>query len=212
MVTRREAKPDESGRGHRHGLREVAAHLWRSEVHEAAVDRLAPVPGEHVVDIGAGLGAASLAAARRVGSGGSGGSVTAVDPSRLARTAVRLRLLRRPERGVVAIRAGGGESLPLADDSVDAAVALNVAHLFGDVDQVAAELARVLRPEGRVLVVEEDLDDPRHTFHGDTPHHPGGPDLPDLAAALRRAGLTPSEIEADVRGGEPARLLEARRG
>ena len=53
----------------------ILPRMWRSEVSRAVVDEIAPRPGEEVVDLGAGMGPATVEAARR------GASVVAVDPS-----------------------------------------------------------------------------------------------------------------------------------
>ena len=44
-------------------------------------------------------------------------------------------------------------ALPLRSTSVDACLAVHVLHLVGDPGQVVAELARVLRPGGRLAIV-----------------------------------------------------------
>lgn len=57
-------------------------------------------------------------------------------------------------RSVVFDRAAGYDDatrLPLADASVDAAVAVHIVHLIADWRAALAELARVLRPGGRLL-------------------------------------------------------------
>ena len=185
----------------------VLRHLWASDVHRAAVGLLAPVPGEHVLDVGAGFGPVSVLAARRVGPGGR---VTALDPSRLMRIVIGARRLAGPASRKIRAVDGTAEAIPVPARSVDAAVGLNVVHLLSDVDAVAAELTRVLRPRGRVLFVEEDLDDPGHAFHGSTPHGPDGPTPDALADALAGAGLRLAGRGERTRvGSQPARILLA---
>lgn len=193
---------------HRSALRfaiAAVAHLWSSEVNEAAIALLKPTEGEHIVDLGAGLGPATFVTARQVGIDGS---VTAIDPSRAMRTALRARRRFLPGRQRIWIRPGVAESMPLPDASIDAAVALNIAHLLTDLDRAASELARIIKPTGRVLFVEEDLDHPDHTFHQSTPHSPGGPELPDLVAALSTAGFI-TQFDHRELGGEPVHTLAA---
>ncbi|HKQ42793.1 MAG TPA: methyltransferase domain-containing protein, partial [Pseudonocardia sp.] len=82
---------------------------------------LAPRPGEHIVDIGAGPGflAAEMAA--------EGARVVAVEPSASMRELARA-------RGVdFAIEDGSAEALPLPDGAVDAAVATQVLEYVPDV-------------------------------------------------------------------------------
>ena len=113
-------------------------------VAELVVDRLAPQPGEVVLDVGCGTGNAALLIAAL------GARVTGVDPAgrllEVARTSAA-------EAGVVAefVR-GDAAHLPVPTGSVDA-----IASVFGvifapDVPAAAAEIARVLRPNGRLVL------------------------------------------------------------
>ncbi len=83
---------------------------------------------------------------------------------------------------------------------------MNVVHLLSDVDAVSTELTRVLRPGGRILFIEEDLDDPGHRFHHAEPHAPDGPTIDDLARALERVGLAATIARRHL-GGQPVTTL-----
>ena len=74
---------------------------------------------------------------------------------------MRARLVRRaPEHAVV--HAVGGEHLPLADASVDTVLVTLTLCSVDDPARVAAEIRRVLRPGGQVLVMEHvRSEDPR---------------------------------------------------
>ena len=113
------------------------------------LDLLALRPGETVVDIGAGPGflAAEMAAAV-----GDSGRVYAVDPSESMRTLARGRV------GVIDVRDGAADALPLPDASVDAAVTTQVLEYVADLPGALAEMRRVLRPGGRVLILDTDWD------------------------------------------------------
>lgn len=187
----------------RGGLIAVASHLWSSPVHAATAELLDPRPGEAVVDLGAGFGATTLHLARRLSPAGR---VVAIDPSRLMRLAIRARQAIHPARDLIDVRSGTAEQLPLPDRSVDAAVAMNVIHLLRNVDAAAAELTRVLRPGGRYLFVEEDLDDPAHRFHDAEPHAPNGPSANELTRALERAGST-AKTDRRRLGTQPVTIL-----
>ena len=191
--------------GERTGLIAVARHLWSSPVHAAAAELVAPRAGESVVDLGAGFGPTTLHLARRLGAGGR---VIAIDPSRLMRAAVRARRAVHSDRDLIEVQPGAAERLALPDRSVDAVVAMNVVHLLADVEQASTELTRVLRSSGRVLFIEEDIDDPTHRFHNAEPHAPGGPTVNDLAQAFDRAGMAPT-IERRHVGGQPATIVTA---
>jgi arsenite methyltransferase len=148
---------------------------------------LAPRPGERIVDIGAGPGflAAELAA--------EGARVVAVDPSASMRELARA-------RGDFAIEDGSAEALPLPDGSVDAAVATQVLEYVPDVSGALAEIRRVLRPGGRVLLLDTDWDsvvwhsgdaDRTRAVLAAWEEHLADPYLPrTLGGALRQAGFT----------------------
>lgn len=108
------------------------------------MDALAPTPGLRVVDVGCGSGNAALEAARR------GARVTGVDPAtRLLEVAAERA---RAEHLEVTWRPGSGGALPLPDASADAAVAVFSIIFAPDPERCIAELRRVVRPGGRVLM------------------------------------------------------------
>ncbi len=108
------------------------------------MDHLAPTPGLRVVDVGCGTGNAALEAARR------GARVIGVDPAtRLLEVAAERA---RAEGLEVSWQAGSGGALPLPDASVDAAVAIFSIIFAPDPERCIAELRRVVRPGGRVLM------------------------------------------------------------
>jgi ubiquinone/menaquinone biosynthesis C-methylase UbiE len=102
-------------------------------------------PGEHLVDLGCGPGAASRYAARR------GARVTGVDPAPVMLDMAR-RLTRRAP-GVTFVE-GTADAIPVADASVDAAWALATVHHWPDLEPSLREVARVLEPGGRFLAAE----------------------------------------------------------
>jgi demethylmenaquinone methyltransferase/2-methoxy-6-polyprenyl-1,4-benzoquinol methylase len=110
---------------------------WRAETAAAVVE-----PGDRVLDACCGTGDLALASAR------IGGRVTGVDFSE--------RMLERARRksGEIEWLQGDALALPFEDDSFDSAtVGFGVRNLE-DLDGGLAELARVLRPGGRVGVLE----------------------------------------------------------
>ncbi len=91
----------------------------------------------------------------------------------------------------VELRKGGLEDLPLADAEVDVAVCLLVLHHVPELSPVLTEVRRVLRPGGRLSVVDmvaHDRDDWRHTMG----HAWLGFDRTALDGAAAAAGLRPA--------------------
>jgi ArsR family transcriptional regulator len=102
-------------------------------------------PSWTVGDLGCGTGQTTAALAPFAGK------VIAVDESSAMLAAARKRL---DARHNVELRSGSLEDLPIDDASLDAAVLSLVLHFVVDPSKVIAEAARVLRPGGRLLVVD----------------------------------------------------------
>lgn len=109
-------------------------------------------PGDVVLDMGSGGGFDVFIAGRKVGLTGRAIGVD-MTPEMLA-TARRNIAGYREQTGLdnVEFRLGEIEHLPVADDSVDALISNCVINLSPDKPQVWREIARVLKPGGRVAV------------------------------------------------------------
>ena len=105
--------------------------------------------GDTVLDVGSGLGLLTLAAHDRIGDGW----VIAVDPS-VGALEELLRLAHDANANGVMYLVGDAEVLPLPDSSVDAAVLRSVLVHVENVEVAVTELARVLRPGGRLSLRE----------------------------------------------------------
>jgi len=109
-------------------------------------------PGEVVLDLGSGGGFDVFIAGRKVGATGRAIGVD-MTPEMLGK-ARRNTAGYRQQTGLdnVEFRLGEIEHLPVADNSVDVIVSNCVINLSPDKPQVWREMARVLRPGGRVAV------------------------------------------------------------
>jgi SAM-dependent methyltransferase len=109
-------------------------------------------PGEVVLDLGSGGGFDIFIAGRKVGSTGRAIGVD-MTPDMLAKARKNIAHYKK-ETGLdnVEFRLGEIEHLPVADNSVDAIISNCVINLSPDKAQVWRDIARVLKPGGRVAV------------------------------------------------------------
>ena len=152
-------------------------------------------PGETVLDLGSGGGIDVLLSARRVGPSGRAIGIDMTDEMlALARS-------NAAEAGTanVEFRKGTIEALPVEDASVDVVISNCVINLASDKAAVFAEIARVLRPGGRMGisdVVADDLLSPgqraeRGSYVGCIA---GALSFREMRDGLRAAGLQDVEI------------------
>ena len=133
---------------------------WLDRLPASAVESFAGVgfpfranvirPGDRVLDIGAGSGTDTLIAARAVAPSGR---VFALDmtPAMLAKLRNNVALA---DAANVEVIEGNAESIRLPDDSVDVVTSNGVLNLVPDKPKAFAEIARVLRPGGRVQIAD----------------------------------------------------------
>ena len=151
--------------------------------------------GETVLDLGSGGGIDVLLSARRVGPTGHVYGVDFTDEM--------LELARRnaAEAGAanVEFRKGGIEDLPLPDASVDVVISNCVINLSTDKPAVFREVARVLRPGGRLgvtdIVAEDQLSAAERAERGSyVGCIAGALGIGEYRQALAAAGLTGIEV------------------
>jgi arsenite methyltransferase len=131
---------------------------WLEGIPEGAIESLAGTgnpfslgllhPGERVVDVGSGAGIDSLIAARMVGPDGQviGVDMTPAMVHKARQNALEAGL------GNVTFREGYAEALPVYSDWADAVISNGVLNLFPDKLAGLQEMARVLKPGGRLQI------------------------------------------------------------
>lgn len=155
-------------------------------------------PGETVLDLGSGGGIDVFLAARQVGPAGF---VIGVDmtPEMLA---LAREGAHRNGYSNVDFREGRLEALPVDDDSIDAVTSNCVINLVPDKRTVFAEIARVLRPGGRLvvsdLVLERSLPEELVRELGAGSCIATAIRRDDYLETIRSAGLGEPEILAEV--------------
>lgn len=179
--------------------------FWQADTNRAIIDMVDPQPGESLLDIGAGMGPATVLAA------GRGASVVAVDPSGLMRFICGVRRLFQRGRSRITVESGTAENLPVAGDSIDALWTVNSVHHWVDLDLAFAELERVLAPGGRLVLMDEDFTHPDHSLHASHHDHEAETTIVDvdvIAASLTGLGLAATG-ERTVAAGVPVKLIRA---
>jgi demethylmenaquinone methyltransferase / 2-methoxy-6-polyprenyl-1,4-benzoquinol methylase len=116
-------------------------HRWR----ERAVDLSGVGPGDRALDVATGTGDLAIALERRVGPGGE---VIGSDFSD------QMLELARRKSDAVRFEWGNALELPYGDDSFDAVTVGFGARNFSDLPSGLAEMVRVARPGGRLVVLE----------------------------------------------------------
>ncbi|MDX1384208.1 MAG: methyltransferase domain-containing protein [Thermoanaerobaculia bacterium] len=179
-----------------------AAYLTADVIEQRrqVVAAMAPAPGEAFLDVGSGPGllVADLAAAV-----GEAGRVCGIDQSEAMVALARERCSELPQ---AELEVADALELPYPDGSFDGGVSTQVYEYVADMPAALAELRRVLRPGGRVGILDTDYDslvletdDPdlqrrvlvawdEHFVHRDLPRK--------LAPLLRRTGFELREARA----------------
>jgi SAM-dependent methyltransferase len=153
-------------------LQEANAGVRR--LRDWSYEALAPGLGERALDIGSGTGSQTRMLAAAVGSTGS---ALGVDPN------AGLRAVAEERAAAVGSTArfadGDALALPVGDGTVDVVWCERLLQHLEQPERAVAEMVRVLRPGGRVALIDTDW--------ATTVLHPGDP---DLMAALASGALT----------------------
>jgi ubiquinone/menaquinone biosynthesis C-methylase UbiE len=159
--------------------------FFSETVREKAFDSAGAAAGKLAADIGAGAGFVTEGLLKR------GLRVIAVD-----RSEAMLEEMKRKfgEGGSVEYRIGEAESLPLEDSSVDYVFANMYLHHVDLPPAAIREMARILKPGGRLVITDLDC----HDFDFLRMEHCDrwmGFDRPDVARWLTKAGLVDVNID-----------------
>jgi 2-polyprenyl-3-methyl-5-hydroxy-6-metoxy-1,4-benzoquinol methylase len=122
--------------------------IWQERIQSERLRQIerygGPLEGRRILDLGSGMGGTSVALALR------GAFPLAFEYNQAYCEIIGLRAARY-NLGLPVIN-GAGEALPFADASFDLAICWDVLEHVHNPEQLLAELARVVRPGGRVLI------------------------------------------------------------
>ena len=113
---------------------------------------LNPQQGESVLDIGSGPGFLASSIAEETGSTGVVHGIDVSDPM------IELARNHCAHQPWTEFGQADATNLPFLDNSFDAAISTQVLEYVSDVDGALAEMYRVVRPAGRVVIVDTDWD------------------------------------------------------
>jgi len=155
-------------------------------------------PGDVVLDLGSGAGIDILIAGRQVGATGRVIGIDMTDE-----------MIAKARQNIIAsglanteVRKGVIEQLPVESSSVDWVISNCVINLSPEKERVFGEIARVLRPGGRLRVSDLVLEDPPDWVRQDADLHSscigGAVSMTEYVAGLHRAGLVDIEAHTTV--------------
>lgn len=113
-------------------------------------------PDDRLLDIASGIGTTSFVAAAEFGASADGVDLASDNVATARKTAVSRDLAHR-----VTFHEGDAEALPLADATYDVVVCECALCTFPDKQRAVAEMARVLRPGGRIGITDVTADQTR---------------------------------------------------
>jgi ubiquinone/menaquinone biosynthesis C-methylase UbiE len=166
----------------------MARETWAEN--RLAIAALAVRSGDWILDIGCGPGRSIAALAESAPEG----CVVGVDPSELMVGVAQRRNRALISSGRAEIAIGSACSLPFGDAAFDRALCIHVVYFWADLAAALKEIARVLKPEGRLaLVFRTDADKKAvSAFPAEVYRFPA---LGDVLTSLEAAGLAPKRID-----------------
>jgi demethylmenaquinone methyltransferase/2-methoxy-6-polyprenyl-1,4-benzoquinol methylase len=119
---------------------------WR----QRAIDLLDPMGNERILDVATGTGDVVIEVAKRNLSV----KIFGIDFSQRMLDLGRIKIARNGYNQAVSLQIGSGECLPFADESFDGVICAFGIRNFADVQLGLREFFRVLKPGGRIVVLE----------------------------------------------------------
>ena len=160
------------------------------ELRQRTADLARIQPGEKVLDVGCGTGALAMEAEQRVGATGQ---VFGIDPG--AQQIARARSKAAKRNMSIEFQIGVIEHLNFPDQTFDVVLSTIMMHHLSDSlkRQGLAEIARVLKPGGRLVIA--DFKRPEERPAQPVRFGAGGSRIQDLAALVKDAGFSQMETE-----------------
>lgn len=124
-----------------------ATTVWPTWPLERLAAELAVTPGQTFLDVGCGLGEITRWVAQQTGA-----SVVGLDPSPVALAEAEQHAVQHLDAGRWRFVEGTADRIPLDDAAVDAVLAIDSLHFAPDPAAAFTEMARVLRPGGRLAM------------------------------------------------------------
>lgn len=180
----------------------MARETWSQNLR--VMDALCIEPADRILDVGCGHGRSLTELAARAPRG----HIVGVDPSELMIEIAEQRNRPLMKAARVDVIHSGVESLPFPDGVFDKAQCVHVLYFWKDVETSLREIARVLKPGGRLGLLFRTNADPK-AIASFPPEIYSFPALADISAALERAGM---DIQlAEDSANQPALVLATKR-
>lgn len=166
-----------------------------------AVQRLAPMPGDEVIEIGFGPGVGLSTLSKAV----PGGHVVGVDPSETMHRQATKRNADAIREGRISLVSGTVDALPFPDNSFDAGMAIDNLHFWPDPLSGLAQLQRVLKPGARFVCAFTPPSGDRHRTSSDSSVEPATR-MSRPIMAIRDTSSRPASTDR----GRPSRAADRR--